>query len=127
MVVESVGFLAAYDQPGSLPPLLAGTLGALVTVWVTFLPCFLFIFLGAPAVVLNLAVWFAVHTALGTVDDRVLGPVHLPVPQWSSVRVASVAISAVAVVLVFRFRVGTMRLVALAAVAGAGLAALHLL
>ena len=48
MVVQFVGFLAAYQHPGSLPPLVAGTLGAIVTVWVTFVPCFMFIFLGAP-------------------------------------------------------------------------------
>ena len=93
MVVEFVGFLAAYNNPGSLPPLLAGMLGAVLTVWVTFVPCFLFIFLGAPyverlrgngalahaltavgaavaGVVLNLAVWFAIHTAFATSDER---------------------------------------------------------
>ena len=78
-------------------------------------------------VVLNLAVWFAVHTAFGQVDDRVHGIIHLPVPDWSSVRVPSVAISLAALTLVFRLQLGTMRLVALAAAAGGLLAALHLL
>ena len=50
MVVQFVGFLAAYNHPGELPPLLAGVLGALITVWVTFVPCFMFIFAGAPYV-----------------------------------------------------------------------------
>ena len=99
MVVEFVGFLAAYQRPGSLPPMLAGVLGAVLTVWVTFVPCFLFIFAGAPyverlrdndlsqhaltavgaavaGVVLNLAVWFAIHTAFATVNDRTYGPLH---------------------------------------------------
>lgn len=85
MVVQFVGFLAAWNNPGGLPPLLAASLGALLTTWVTFVPCFLWIFLGAPhieqmrgnaalssslsavtaavvGVVLNLAVWFALHT-----------------------------------------------------------------
>ncbi len=85
MVVQFVGFLAAFHHPGSLAPWLAGTLGALLTTWVTFLPCFLWIFAGAPhvealrqvralrnaltavtaavvGVVLNLAVWFGMHT-----------------------------------------------------------------
>src|SRR3954451_16021544 len=50
MVVQFVGFLAAYRDPGALPPMLAGTLGGLLTTWVTFTPCFLWIFLGAPFV-----------------------------------------------------------------------------
>lgn len=81
MVVQFVGFLGGWNQPGGMPPLLAATLGALMATWVTFLPCFLWIFLGAPhveglrdrprasaalagitaavvGVVLNLAVWF---------------------------------------------------------------------
>ena len=85
MVVQFVGFMAAYRDPGSLAPALAGTLGGLLTTWVTFTPCFLWIFLGAPfvetlrgnralsgalsmitaavvGVILNLALWFAIHT-----------------------------------------------------------------
>jgi chromate transporter len=85
MVLQFVGFVAAWQNPGDLSPLVAGTLGALVTSWVTFLPCFIFVFLGAPhveglrerpslstaltgitaavvGVILNLAIWFAWHT-----------------------------------------------------------------
>ena len=84
MVLQFVGFVAAWQHPGDLPPLLAATLGALITTWVTFLPCFLFVFLGAPhveglrarpglasaltaitaavvGVILNLAIWFGWH------------------------------------------------------------------
>lgn len=84
MVLQFVGFVAAWQRPGDLPPLLAATLGALITTWVTFLPCFLFVFLGAPhvealrarpglssalaaitaavvGVILNLAIWFGCH------------------------------------------------------------------
>jgi chromate transporter len=94
MVLQFVGFVAAWQNPGDLSPLMAGTLGALVTTWVTFLPCFLFVFLGAPhveglrerpglstaltgitaavvGVILNLAIWFAWHAlapAGGTFD-----------------------------------------------------------
>jgi chromate transporter len=94
MVLQFVGFLGAWNQPGNLPPLLAATLGALITTWTTFVPCFLWIFLGAPyieklrgnqsltsalstvtaavvGVILNLAVWFGVHVifpATGNVD-----------------------------------------------------------
>ena len=81
MVTQYAGFLAAWNLPGGLDPLTAGIIGALVTTYVTFLPCFFFIFAGAPfieamaghqrlqaaltgvtaavvGVVLNLAVWF---------------------------------------------------------------------
>jgi chromate transporter len=94
MVTMFVGFLGAWHQPGDLPRLLSATLGALITVWTTFVPCFLWIFLGAPyieqlrgnknltaslsavtaavvGVVLNLALWFGLHTmipAKGTID-----------------------------------------------------------
>jgi chromate transporter len=142
MVLQFVGFLAAYNHPGSLPPLVAGVLGAVLTVWVTFVPCFLWIFLGAPwverlrdnvavshaltaisaavaGVVLNLAVFFALHTMFGTVGSHSYGPVTVPVPDWGTVRWASVAISAVAAVLVFRLKVGTLRVLGVAAVLGA--------
>jgi chromate transporter len=145
MVVQFVGFLAAYHHPGTLPPLLAGLLGSLVTIWVTFLPCFLFIFTGAPhverlrdnttlahaltavgaavaGVVLNLAVWFTVHTAFGAVHQRRTGPLHLLVPDWSSLRTGSVLVSAAAVLLVFRTRAGTLRVLAVCAALGVLLA-----
>jgi chromate transporter len=84
MVLQFVGFVAAWQNPGDLPPLVAGALGALITTWVTFLPCFLLVFVGAPhveglrdqpalasamtavtaavvGVILNLAIWFAQH------------------------------------------------------------------
>lgn len=89
MVLQFVGFAGAWQNPGSLPPLLAGTLGAAITSWVTFLPSFLFILAGAPymehlrhvralvfalsgitaavvGVILNLAVWFGLHAFLPT-------------------------------------------------------------
>jgi chromate transporter len=98
MVLQFVGFVAAWQNPGGLPPLLAATLGAAITTWVTFLPCFLFVFLGAPhveglrerpalsatlgaitaavvGVILNLAIWFgwhAVRPVAGTIDGFVV-------------------------------------------------------
>ncbi len=142
MVLQFVGFLAAYNHPGSLPPLVAGVLGAVLTVWVTFVPCFLWIFLGAPwverlrdnravahalsaisaavaGVVLNLAVFFALHTMFADVGSHTYGPVSVPVPDWSTVRWASLAISAIAAVLVFRLKVGTLRVLGVSAVLGA--------
>ncbi|MBI3699568.1 MAG: chromate efflux transporter [Afipia sp.] len=87
MVLQFVGFMAAFRDAGALPPMLAGTLGGLLATWVTFTPCFLWIFLGAPfiealrgnkalagalsaitaavvGVILNLSIWFAIHTEI---------------------------------------------------------------
>jgi chromate transporter len=144
LVVQFVGFLAAYNNPGSLDPLVAGVLGATLTVWVTFVPCFFFIFVGAPyverlrhnvalrhalagigaavvGVILNLAVFFTLSTAFATVESMQWGPIHLTVPDLSSVRWPSVAITALAAVLIFRFRVPTLAV--LGACAGAGVIA----
>ena len=92
MVVQFVGFMGAYRNPGSLPPLAAGVLVSVITVWVTFVPCFFWIFLGAPyierlrgnlnlssalssitaavvGVVLNLAIWFGIHVLFADVSE----------------------------------------------------------
>lgn len=141
LVVQFVGFLAAYQNPGSLPPLLAGVIGACITVWVTFLPCFFFIFLGAPyverlrhntalrdtlvgigsavvGVIANLAVWFALNTLFADVSNVTWGPVRLQVPDLSSLAWPAVVITTVAAVLVFRFRLGTLKVLAVCAVLG---------
>lgn len=91
-VVQFVGFMGAYRNPGSLHPVTAGILGSLITIWVTFLPCFLWIFLGAPyieylrghrllslslsaitaavaGVIVNLALWFSIHTLFAEVQE----------------------------------------------------------
>ncbi len=141
MVVQFVGFLAAYNNPGSLPPLLAGVLGAAITVWVTFVPCFMFIFAGAPfvdrlrhnrglhnalsaigasvvGVIGNLALWFALATFF-VVSTRSFGPVTVTVPDLATIDWPSVVIAAVAGVLVFRVRWPTLRVLAVCAVLGA--------
>jgi chromate transporter len=87
MVVQFVGFMGGWNHPGQFPPVIAATAGALLTTWVTFVPCFLWIFVGAPSierlrgnprltsalssitaavvgVILNLAVWFGMHALL---------------------------------------------------------------
>ncbi|HXY71578.1 MAG TPA: chromate efflux transporter [Actinomycetota bacterium] len=127
MVLEFVGFVGAYQHPGSLEPLAAGTLGAVVTVWATFAPCFLWIFLGAPyieglrgntrlgaalatvtaavvGVIANLAVTFGISTLFTQVHTvHVLGG-EIPVPVWSSVDAFAVVVAAVAFVGLWRFR-----------------------
>ncbi|KAB1075694.1 chromate efflux transporter [Methylobacterium planeticum] len=143
MVTQFVGFLAAYRAPGSLPPLVAATLGGLLTTWVTFAPCFLWIFLGAPyverlrgdralaaalaavtaavvGVILNLAVWFALHTIFAEVRPVAAGPGRLDLPVWSSLDPFALGLSLAALLAVFRFRAGMIAM--LAACAAAGLA-----
>ena len=142
-VVQFVGFMAAYRHPGALPPLLAGSLGGLLATWTTFVPCFLWIGLGAPfierlrnnkplsgalagitaavvGVVLNLAIWFALHTIFReTYPVRGFGlAFDMPVP--SSLNLWALLLSAAAIVAIFRFKAGTMQ--TLAATSAAGIA-----
>ncbi len=129
MVVQFVAFLGAYRHPGPLSPIAAGILGSAITTWVTFVPCFYWIFLGAPyierlrgnrqltaalstitaavvGVVLNLAVWFALHTLFEKVEARQYGPLKLEVPEWGSVSAGACVIAALAMVLTFYFKKG---------------------
>lgn len=141
MVVQFVGFMGAYRHPGSLPPMLAGVLGSLVTVWVTFVPCFLWIFLGAPyiealrsnrslhaalstitaavvGVVLNLSVWFALHVVFGRVDERQVGPLHLLVPDVSTLDIMAALLASAAMIAMLRFHLSVPKTLAAAAVLG---------
>jgi chromate transporter len=144
MVVQFVAFLGAYHHPDPLTPWTAALIGALLTTWVTFVPCFLFIFLGAPyverlrgnhslsaaltgitaavvGVIANLAVYFAVHTLFATTRPLHWGPLRLEMPELSSLRPVPLAITAAALVLIFRLRWSVPR--TLAVCAGLGLAA----
>lgn len=129
MVVQFVGFMGAYRSPGVLDPIFAGFLGAMITTWVTFVPCFLWIFLGAPyiealrghqslsaalsaitaavvGVVLNLATWFALHVVFTEVNEvRTLG-MKLQLPAWETMDIAAFALAVAALVAMLRFKVG---------------------
>ncbi|MGW7052854.1 chromate efflux transporter [Streptomyces sp. NPDC054887] len=145
MVVQFVAFLGAYRDPGSLEPWAAALLGALLTIWVTFVPCFLFIFLGAPyierlrgnrrisaaltgitaavvGVIANLALYFAEHALFTTVDAKTLGPVHLMLPDLATLRPAALTITVIAVLLIFKFRWSVLRTLGVCAVLGLGAA-----
>ena len=140
-VVQFVGFMGPYRSPGSLSPLQAGAAGAVIATWVTFVPSFLWIFLGAPfiehlrgrpaltsalstvtaavvGVVLNLAIWFALFTLFDTVEERRGYGAVLYQPELSSLNVAGLAIAVASAVAVFRFRVPTLRVVLAAAAVG---------
>jgi chromate transporter len=141
MVVQFVGFMAAYRDPGALPPVLAGTLGAVLTTWVTFVPCFLWIFLGAPyierlrnnralsaalaaitaavvGVVLNLAVWFALHTLFTELSVKSAGPLQVLLPEVRTVIWSALALSILAAVATLRFHVGMLKVLAGCAAGG---------
>jgi chromate transporter len=144
MVLQFVGFLAAYRDAGGLPPMLAGVLGGLLATWVTFTPCFLWIFLGAPfvermrghkglagalaaitaavvGVILNLALWFAIHTLFRqTVTVSGFG-LHLDLPVVASADPWALALAVAAVLAVFRFKAGVIPVLAACAAAGVGL------
>jgi chromate transporter len=144
MVVQFVAFLGAYRNPGDLDPWLAAVLGSLLTVWVTFVPCFLFIFLGAPyverlrdshalsaaltgvtaavvGVIANLAVYFAVHTLFARTTTVSAGPIQLDVPVWSSYVAESFVVTAVAMILVFGLKWSVLRTLGACALLGLGL------
>jgi len=144
MVNQFVGFLAAFRGATGLSPLAAGVLGGMLTTWVTFTPCFLWIFLGAPfvealrgaralnaalaaitaavvGVILNLAIWFGLHVLFGEVRAAKLGPLALDVPVLASVNLASLVLAGFAAVAAFRFKVGVMPLLLGCAAAGLAL------
>ncbi len=124
LVNEFVGYLAAYRQGGGVPVVM-GILGALVVLWATFAPCFLWIFAGAPyieriasmprlksalsaitaavvGVVLNLSVWFALHVLFREVSDVTYGPLHTSVPAVTSLDWRAALLALLAAVLLFR-------------------------
>jgi chromate transporter len=144
MVLQFVGFIGAFRDPGTLSPLTAGVLGGLLATWVTFVPCFLFIFLGAPfievlrgnqalhgalsaitaavvGVVLNLAIWFAIHTVFReTWPVRGVG-LSFDAPVLASVDLWALLLSAAAVIAMFRFKVGMIPTLAACSAAGIAL------
>ena len=141
MVVQFVAFVGAYRDPGTLNPWVAATLAALLTTWVTFVPCFVFIFLGAPyverlrgnqtisavltgitaavvGVIANLAVYFAVHTLFSSTSTTTWGPIHLTLPDLTTVRPVQLTIAILAAVMIFRLRWSVLRTLGICAVLG---------
>jgi chromate transporter len=141
MVTQFVGFMGAFRNPGSLAALPAGTLGGLLTTWVTFVPCFLWIFLGAPHVerlrekkglsaaltaitaavvgtVLNLAIWFALHLLFREVNTFSSGPLTMAMPTLSSIDWTALGLTILALLAAFKFKVGTTTLLLGAAILG---------
>jgi chromate transporter len=141
MVTQFVGFMGTFRDPGPLHPLLAGTLGGLLTTWVTFTPCFLWIFLGAPfvetlrgnralsaalatitaavvGVILNLAIWFALHVLFAEVDTVEGFGITIDIPVLTSVNLPSLFLTLAAMLAVFRFKIGMLPVLAACSLAG---------
>ena len=142
MVLQFVGFVAAYRYPGNLDPWVSALLGAAMTTWVTFVPCFLFIFVGAPfvealrrqaplqsalsaitaavvGVVLNLSVWFALHAVFERQRAWRWGPLQVDLPVWATLDVGALVLAAGALVAMLRYKVALGWTLAVCAVGGA--------
>ncbi len=140
LVTEFVGFVAGFKQGG----VLLGVAAAVVALWATFAPCFLWIFVGAPyiewisnqprlkaalkaitaavvGVILNLSIWFALHVVFATVTRRQIGPITLWQPEFATVEWLALALFCLSCVLAFRLHWGIMRVLCVASVLGATL------
>ncbi len=147
MVLQFVGFLGAFRDPGTLSPLVAGTAGGLLATWVTFTPCFLWIFLGAPfierlrgnaavggalsaitaavvGVVLNLAVWFALHTLFRDTVMVTAGSIRFDAPVLTSIDPAALVLALGAGYAIFQMRAGVITTLLGTSLAGLALYAL---
>jgi chromate transporter len=141
IVTQFVGFMGAFRGETGLNPLIAGILGGVLTTWVTFTPCFLWIFLGAPfvealrgakalnaalaaitaavvGVILNLAIWFSLHVLFADVAEVTAGPLSLDLPRLASVNLPSLFLALAAAVAAFRFKIGVIPLLLGCAAAG---------
>jgi chromate transporter len=141
MVVQFVGFLAAFRHPGALPPMLAGTLGGLLATWCTFVPCFLWIGLGAPfieqlrdnkplngalagitaavvGVILNLAIWFALHTWFREARPVGVFGLSFDAPVVGSIDPWAVVLSVAAMIAIFRLKAGMIQTLLACSAAG---------
>src|SRR5215213_9267378 len=141
MVVQFVAFVGAYHDPGSLNPWVAAVAASLLTTWVTIVPCFVFVFVGAPyverlrgnhslsaaltgitaavvGVIANLAIFFAIHTLFSETNEVSWGPIQLELPDLATIKPVSVGIGVVAAVLLFRLKWSVLRTLGACAVLG---------
>lgn len=144
LTLQYVGFLAGWRAPAPFSPMVGGVLAAGLTLWVTFVPSFLWLFLVAPyiealeraprlasglsgitaavaGVILSLSVWFAVHVLFAGVADTRFGPLHLPVPDWASLDLRALVIAVVAGIALLRFHAGLIKVLIAGALAGVAL------
>lgn len=141
MVVQFVAFMAAFREASGMSPMLAGTLGGLLATWVTFAPCFLWIFVGAPyiealrgnkalsgalaaitaavvGVILNLSIWFAMHTLFRQSVAIERHGLNFDAPVLASVDIAALLLALAAVIAILRIKIGMLWVLGGACVAG---------
>ncbi len=144
IVTQFLGFIAAYRDPGALPPLVAGALGGLLATWMTFAPCFLWILVIAPfleglrrnsllndtllavtaaavGMILNLTVWFGLRTLFHAIAPVRYGGLDFDVPIFHSVDVVALALCGCAVLALFRFRLSAIVILVASSAVGIGL------
>jgi chromate transporter len=140
-VVQFVGFMGAFRNPAPFGPLEAGILASVVVTWVTFAPCFLWIFVGAPyierlrahaglaagltaitaavvGVILNLAVWFALHVAFGQVEEWHGYGFRVLWPDLATTRLPALMIAASAFFTLFKLKWNMILTLGIAAAVG---------
>ncbi len=147
MVTQFVGYLAAFRAPEPFTPLVAGLLGAALTTWVTFAPCFLWIFTFAPwierlensprlkgglaaltaavvGVIANLTLWFFIHVLFARVQQIDAPPFHFGVPVWATLDWRAALLAALAALLLFALKWNIIRVLSASALGGLLLAQL---
>ncbi len=144
-VVQFVGFMGAFRAAEAsaigLSPISAGVIASIITIWVTFVPCFLWIFLGAPyieqlrnnkdlshalsaitaavvGVILNLSIWFALHVVFKTINETTWGMLHLHMPELASIDLKTLSMALFAAVLTFGFKLSMMKVIAISILIG---------
>ncbi|MCA1403631.1 chromate efflux transporter [Ensifer sp. IC3342] len=141
LVLSFVGFMGAYRAPIGVDALTSGLLGAALATWVTFVPCFLWIFLGAPyierlranvalsgalsaisaavaGVILNLAAWFGLHVLFGEVWRLNRGPLSIPYPNWTTLDPSALGLTIAAGALLLWWKRGIFQTLAICAAGG---------
>ncbi len=149
LVLQFVGFLAGFRAPGSLTGLPGGIAATAITLWMTFAPCFVFVFLGAPlierlagnralsgamaaitaavvGVIGNLAIWFALHVLFSQVEEVRLGWLAFDAPALASADPWAMALAAVAAVSLLWLKLGVLRTLGICALVGLALRMLGL-
>lgn len=140
-VVQFVGFMGAFRLAGGMDPLWAGLLASVITTWVTFAPCFLFVFVGAPyieylrgnkylthaltgitsavtGVVLNLGIWFSINTLFDAVNEKHIGALRIISPNWQTIDFVSLAITGLSFLFYFGFKWNMLKTILACVTAG---------
>lgn len=144
MVTQFVGFMAALREAEGMSPLWAGTLGGLLATWVTFMPCFAWIFIGAPfmerlrgntvlaaalaaitaavvGVIVNLGFWFGLHVLFDDLRSVNTHGLSLDLPVLATINAPAVGLVALAMLAALRTGLGTVAILALCALGGLAL------